>query len=246
MTDLVALTTIDDVAVITINNPPVNALSPGVPEGIATSLDGAEHDPAVSAIVIIGAGRGFIAGADIKELEQAARGEGSGGPDMHPLLAKIEDCSKPVVMAIHGAALGGGLEVAMAGHYRVAVPSAQLGAPEVNLGIIPGAEGTQRLPRLVGVSAAVEMCVSGKPIKAAEALNLGLIDRVIDGDLLAGASAFAKEVAGKQPRKTRERGEKLGSAVENAPIFAAGRAQARKIRRNQTAPLAAIDALEAA
>src|SRR5579862_5755531 len=191
MTDLVALTTIDDVAVITINNPPVNALSPGVPEGIATSLDGAEHDPAVSAIVIIGAGRGFIAGADIKELEQAARGEGSGGPDMHPLLAKIEDCSKPVVMAIHGAALGAGLEIAMAGHYRVAVPSAQVGQPEVNLGIIPGAEGTQRLPRLAGVAMAIEMCVGGKPVNAAEALAAGIIDQIVEGELLSGALAFA-------------------------------------------------------
>src|SRR5581483_3592665 len=175
-----------------------------------------------------------------------ARDPESGGPDLHPLLARIEDASKPVVMAIHGTALGGGLEVAMAGHYRVAVPDALLGAPEVNLGIIPGAEGTQRLPRLVGVAAAVDMCVSGKPVKAPEALRLGLIDRVIEGDLLAGAVAFAGEIAGKPVRKTRERSEKLGSPAENAAIFAAGRVQAAKIRRHQTAPLAALEALEAA
>jgi len=148
-------------------------------------------------------------------------------------------------MAIHGMALGGGLEVAMAGHYRVALAEASLGAPEVNLGIIPGAEGTQRLPRLVGVAAAVDMCVSGKPIKAPEALRLGLIDRVIEADLLSGAMTFAGEVAGLPVRKTRER-HVLGSAADHAAIFAAGRAQAGKIRRNQTAPLAALEALEAA
>jgi 3-hydroxyacyl-CoA dehydrogenase len=246
MTQPVTLSTRDAVAVITIDNPPVNALSPGVPEGILVALDTAERDPSVRAVVVIGGGRTFIAGADIKELEEAARNPASGGPDLHPLLTRIEDCSKPVIMAVHGIALGGGLEIAMAGHYRVAVADASLGAPEVNLGIIPGAEGTQRLPRLVGVAAAVEMCVTGKPVKAPEALRLGLIDKVIDGELLAGAVSFASNVAGKPVRKTRERNEKLGSAAENAPIFAAGRAQAGKIRRNQTAPLAVLEALEAA
>jgi 3-hydroxyacyl-CoA dehydrogenase len=217
-----------------------------VPEGILTALETAERDASVRAIVIICAGRTFISGADIKELEEAARNPASGGPDFHPLLTRIEDCAKPVIMAIHGMALGGGLEVAMAGHYRVAVADASLGAPEVNLGIIPGAEGTQRLPRLVGVAAAVEMCVSGRPMKAPEALRLGLIDKVIDGELLGGAVTFAGEVAGLPVRKTREQNQKLGSASENAPIFAAGRAQAGKIRRNQTAPLAALEALEAA
>ena len=122
-------------------------------------------------------------------------------------------------MAIHGTALGGGLEIAMAGHYRVAVADASLGAPEVNLGIIPGAEGTQRLPRLVGVAAAVEMCVSGRPIKAPQALQMGLLDRVIDGDLLSGAVRFAGEVAGQPVRKTRERNEKLGIGVRKRRRF---------------------------
>jgi len=246
MTQPVARTTCDGIAVITIDNPPVNALSPGVPEGMLTALETAERDPSVRAIVIICAGRTFISGADIKELESAARNPESGGPDLHPLLARIEDCAKPVIMAIHGMALGGGLEVAMAGHYRVAVADASLGTPEVNLGIIPGAEGTQRLPRLVGVAAAVEMCVSGKPIKAPQALQMGLIDRVIEGDLLSGAVAYAGEVAGQPVRKTREKNDRLGSPSEKAPIFAAGRAQAAKIRRNQTAPLAALEALESA
>jgi 3-hydroxyacyl-CoA dehydrogenase len=243
--DLVALDRQDDVAVITIQNPPVNALSPGVPEGIAASLEAAEKDASVRAVVIIGGGRTFIAGADIKELEKAAAGT-SAGPDLHWLLQKIEDCPKPVVMAMHGTALGGGLEAAMAGHYRVAVPDAQVGQPEVNLGIIPGAEGTQRLPRLVGIAAAVDLCVGGKPIRAPEALQLGLIDRVIEGNLLTGAVLFAREIAGAVPPKTCDRGDKLGSPGLNAPIFAAGRELARKTRRNQTAPLAVIEALEAA
>ena len=248
MDKLVNLTTQDGVAVITINNPPVNALSPGVPEGLVAALDAAEKDPSARAIVIIGGGRTFIAGADIKELELAASGRGSGPPEFHAILARIEDASKPVVMAIHGTALGGGNEVAMAGHYRVAVPDAQIGQPEVNLGIIPGAEGTQRLPRLVGVAAAVDLCVSGKPIRAPEALKLGLIDRVIEGDLLTGAVAFAREIAdqGGALRKTRELTDKLGSEFVDASIFAAGRDQARKTRRNMLAPLKAVDAIEAA
>jgi 3-hydroxyacyl-CoA dehydrogenase len=248
MNQLVNLTRQDGVAVITVNNPPVNALSPGVPEGIAAAVEEVEGDPTVRAVVLIGGGRTFIAGADIKELEEAASGRGSGGPSLHGLLRKIEDCSKPVVVAIHGTALGGGLEVAMAGHYRVASADAQAGQPEVNLGIIPGAEGTQRLPRLAGIAAAVDLCVSGKSIRATEALQLGLIDRIIEGDLLSGSIAFAAEVAargGTHP-KTRERNEKLGSAAANAPIFAAGREQARQTRRNMTAPLRAIDAIEGA
>jgi len=244
MTQPITLSTRDGVAIITVDNPPVNALSPGVPEGILTAIETAERDASVRAIVLICAGRTFISGADIKELEEAARNPAA-APDLHPLLTRIEDCAKPVIMAIHGMALGGGLEVAMAGHYRVAVPEASLGAPEVNLGIIPGAEGTQRLPRLVGVAAAVEMCVSGRPIKAPQALQMGLIDRVIEGDLLSGAVKFAHEVAGVPVRKTRDRNVS-GSAAENAAIFAAGRAQAGKIRRNQTAPLFALEALEAA
>jgi 3-hydroxyacyl-CoA dehydrogenase len=248
MDKLVNLSTRDGVAVITINNPPVNALSPGVPEGLVEALNAAEKDPSARAIVIIGGGRTFIAGADIKELELAASGRGSGPPEFHGILARIEDSSKPVVMAIHGTALGGGNEVAMAGHYRVAVPDAQIGQPEVNLGIIPGAEGTQRLPRLVGVAAAVDLCVSGKPIRAPEALKLGLIDRVIEGDLLTGAVAFAREIADKGGalRKTRELSDKLGSEFVDASIFAAGRDQARKTRRNMIAPLKAVDAIEAA
>ncbi len=248
MNELASLTKQDGVAVITVNNPPVNALSPGVPEAIRAHLESVERDPSVQAIVIIGGGRTFIAGADIKELEAAASGATPSPPKLHSLLRAIEDATKPVIMAIHGTALGGGLEVAMAGHYRVASPDAQMGQPEVNLGIIPGAEGTQRLPRLVGVPAAVNLCVSGQPIKAGESLQLGLIDQIIEGDLLAGAIAFAKMVAaegGPHP-KTRERDQKLGTLESSAAAFAAGREQARKTRRNQHAPLVAVDAIEAA
>jgi 3-hydroxyacyl-CoA dehydrogenase len=248
MSELASLTKHDGVAAITVNNPPVNALSPGVPEAIRAQVEAAEQDASVRAIVIIGGGRTFIAGADIKELEEAASGTRPRVPKLQPVLRAIEDCATPVVMAIHGTALGGGLEVAMAGHYRVAVADAQMGQPEVNLGIIPGAEGTQRLPRLVGVPAAVDMCVSGQPINSAKALELGLIDRIIQGDLLTGAVGFAREVAAKSgpPRKTRDRNEKLGTIASNAAAFAAGRELARKTKRNQHAPLVVVDALEAA
>ena len=248
MSELVHYATRDGVAVITIDNPPVNALGAGVPEGIATAIRRASEDAAASAIVVIGAGRTFVAGADIKQLEEQAHGRGPGAPNLHDLLQSIEDCPKPVVMAIHGTALGGGLELAMAGHYRVAAPDAHVGQPEVNLGIIPGAEATQRLPRLIGVQAALQMFVSGRPVKAPEALNLGLLDKIIDGDLRSGAAAFAREkaVSGGPHRKTRDRNEKLGSPQSNAPVLAAGREQARRTRRNMTAPLRVVDAMEAA
>lgn len=247
MSDLVYLSKDNDIAIITINNPPVNALSPGVPEGIAEAMDKVNGDPGVKAAVLIGAGKTFVAGADINEFGKITSGKTRGAVSIFPqMLRKIEDCSKPVVMAIHGTAFGGGLELAMAGHYRVAVPSAQVGQPEVKLGIIPGAHGTQRLPRLAGVAKAVEMCAEGNPVKAPEAQKLGIIDRIIEGDLLQGAVAFAREVAGKPAPKTRERNEKLGTPEQNAPIFAAARDAARKKARGLMAPLAAIDAVEAA
>ncbi|MBZ5504023.1 MAG: enoyl-CoA hydratase/isomerase family protein [Acidobacteriia bacterium] len=246
MSDLVQLTKDNDIAIITVNNPPVNALSPGVPEGISEAIEQIDKDPTVKAAVLMGAGKTFVAGADIKEFGKITSGKTERGIAFVPLLKRIEDCSKPVVMAIHGTAFGGGLELAMAGHYRVAAPTAQVGQPEVKLGIIPGAAGTQRLPRLAGVAKAVEMCADGNPIKAKEALSLGIVDKLIDGDLLTGAVAFAREVAGKPARKTRERNEKLGTPEQNAAIFAAARDAARKKARGLMAPLAAIDAVEAA
>jgi 3-hydroxyacyl-CoA dehydrogenase len=245
MGDLVQFTKSGNVGVITINNPPVNALSPSVPEGISEAIDQLQRDDELRAGVLIGGGNTFIAGADIKELEKMALGKPRGA-GLLPLLLKIEDCRKPIVMAIHGTAFGGGMEIAMAGHYRVAVRSAKVGQPEVKLGIIPGAAGTQRLPRLAGVAKAVEMCSEGGPISAEEALQFGVIDKLIDGELLAGGIAFTHEVMGRPAPKTRERNNKLGTPEQNSLIFAAARENVRKKQRGMTAPLAAIDAVEAA
>jgi len=229
-----------DVAVISIDNPPVNALSPGVVEGLKGAIEGANADAEARAIVVIGSGRTFIAGADVHEFQKPTSGEYVA--NIRACLAAIENSAKAVVMAIHGAALGGGLETAMAGHYRLIAPSAQVGQPEVKLGLIPGAGGTQRLPRQAGVAKAVEMCAFGAPIKAQDALAAGIVDRIVDGDLRAGAVAFAREVADKPIRRTSDR------QIANADpaIFSAARDQARKKWRGQTAPLAAIDAVEAA
>jgi 3-hydroxyacyl-CoA dehydrogenase len=247
MSDLVEISRDGEVGILTINNPPVNALSPGVPEGIVAGIEQLGKDAAIKAIVLIGSGRTFIAGADIREFGKiTSRGDRRRGPGLNGVLERIENSSKPVVAAIHGTALGGGLETAMACHYRVAVPSAQIGQPEVKLGIIPGAGGTQRLPRLAGVAKAVEMCVMGDPIGAADALQSGIVDQIVDGDLLAGALAFARTKADTAPRRTRDLSDKLGTAQANAPIFAAARDNARKKQRNLIAPMAALDAIEAA
>jgi 3-hydroxyacyl-CoA dehydrogenase len=236
------------VAVARIDNPPVNALTSEVISGLERAVADANADPATDAVVILGAGRTFVAGADIKGLEQLAWGGSSGAPDMHDLLTRIEDCRVPVVMALHGTALGGGLELAMAGHYRVALPGGQMGLPEVTLGIIPGAEGTQRLPRLVGVELAIQMLVSGRPVKASEALEAGLVDAVLDGDLEQGAVAFARACAGRAgPHpKTRERPVAVPEGATLASLLAAGRELAQKTRRLQTAPPRALEAIEAA
>lgn len=245
MGDLVTFAKSGNIGVITVNNPPVNALSPGVPEGISESIDQLQKDDGLKAAVLIGAGSTFIAGADIKELAKMAAGKPRGA-GLLPLLLKIEDCRKPVVAAIHGTALGGGMETAMACHYRIAVRSAKVGQPEVKLGIIPGAAGTQRLPRLAGISKAVEMCSEGNSIAAQEALELGIIDKLLEGDLLTGAIAFAQQIVARPAPKTRERNNKLGTQEQNALIFPAARENARKKQRGLMAPLAAIDAVEAA
>ncbi len=247
MSESVSLTKDGEIAVITIDNPPVNALSPGVVEGIGAKLEAAQNDSPVKAMVLIGAGRTFIAGADIKEFGKITSGEKS-GLELNLLLQNIEDCAKPIVCAIHGAAFGGGLEVAMACHYRIAAPDAQVGQPEVKLGLIPGAGGTQRLPRLAGIAKAVEMCALGDPLSASEALKFGIVDTVIEGDLLQGALAFAREVVakGQAPPRTRERSAKLGDERSNAPIIVAARELAGKKARGTIAPLRAIAAVEAA
>src|SRR5436190_15668799 len=195
MPDLVRYEIQNEVAVITVDNPPVNALSPGVPEGIDAAVTRAAADPSARAVVLIGAGTTFIAGADIRYFETVRTRETSleRSHNIHARLVRIESCPKPLVAAIHGTALGGGLEFAMACHYRVAVAAAKVGQPEVTLGIIPGAGGTQRLPRLCGAATALEMCTLGQHIPAARAMSEGIVDRVIEGDLLSGAIAFARE-----------------------------------------------------
>ena len=243
--NLVELSSDGEIAVILINNPPVNALRPAVAEGIAEAIENVVQDSQTKAAVLMGAGKTFIAGADIKEFGKITSGQRAGS-GLGRLLSKLEDCPKPIVAAIHGSAFGGGLELAMAAHYRVASPTAQVGQPEVKLGIIPGAGGTQRLPRLAGVAKAVEMCAEGNSIKAAEALRSGIVDRLIEGDLRASAVAFAREIAEKPAPQTRARNERLGSSEENATIFEAARQNARVKQRNMIAPLAAIDAVEAA
>jgi 3-hydroxyacyl-CoA dehydrogenase len=238
---------LDEVAVIRIDNPPVNALSNDVIAGLRAEVAKAAADPAARAIVMVGAGRTFVAGADIKGLEGMAWGDMSGAPDMHDTFAAIEDCPKPVVMAMHGTALGGGLELAMSGHYRAATRDARLGQPEVNLGIIPGAEGTQRLPRLVGVEKALEMCVSGRPITAEEALRAGLIEWVVEGDLIAGAVSLAREKADLPGRpRTRERIDKLPSAADLPALLDAGRTLAARTKKHLEAPRAVVEAIAAA
>jgi 3-hydroxyacyl-CoA dehydrogenase len=246
MSDLVHFTKDGDIAIITINNPPVNALSPAVLDGLLAALEKLERDSEVKAAVVIGAGNTFIAGADINEFVKITSGQKPRGEGLHPVLSRIENCTKPILMAIHGNALGGGLELAMTGHYRVAAPGAQVGQPEVKLGLIPGAGGTQRLPRLAGVALTVEMCAFGNPIKAQHALESGLIDRIIEGDLLNGAAAFAREISSKPIVRTRDRNDKLGTPAENEKIFAAAQEKARQKQRGFAAPLVAIDAVRAA
>src|SRR4029079_15430408 len=164
-----------------------------VADAIAAAVRELNADPAVKGIVLIGAGRTFIAGADIKEFVKLTSAAKPTPFTLDPMLSALEDSPKPVVCAIHGTALGGGLETAMACHYRVAVADAQVGQPEVKLGLIPGAGGTQRLPRLAGVAKAAEMCAGGEPVRATDAEKAGIVDRLIEGDLLAGAIAFARE-----------------------------------------------------
>jgi 3-hydroxyacyl-CoA dehydrogenase len=240
MSDLVEYEKRGAVAVITVNNPPVNALSPGVPEGIVDGVAKGGADPDVKAMVLIGAGRSFIAGADIKFL---------GKPRSKAALnyrEVIEASEKPVVAAIHGYALGGGLETALGCHYRVGVKSAKVGLPEVLIGILPGGAGTQRLPRLIGPEAALEMIVTGRHVPAAEAGELGVLDAVVDdGDLLGAAVAFAEKIADQRPIP---RISQMNDKVTNVDpgIFDAMRKKIERRARNQIAPYHCIKCVEAA
>ena len=223
------LTIEGDVAVLTLNSPPVNALSQAVREGILNGVKSAVENPAVKAVVLICDGKTFIAGADITEFGKPPR-----APGLKEAQDAIENASKPVIAAIHGTALGGGLEVALCCHYRVAVPSAKCGLPEVNLGLLPGAGGTQRLPRIVGAAKALEMMTSGQHVGAKQCLDMGLVDEIVpEGELRAGAIALARRiVAENRPlKKVRDLNDKMVAARGDTALFADFRkANARKFR----------------
>lgn len=233
-----------EIAVLSLNSPPVNALSQQVRAGIQQGINQAVADSAVKAIVLICEGRTFIAGADITEF-----GKPPQAPSLHEVTNTVESASKPVIAAIHGTALGGGLEVALCCHYRVAVPSAKCGLPEVKLGILPGAGGTQRLPRIVGVEQALDMVTSGKHVDAKPALAAGLIDEIVpEGELRARAIVFAQKVlAEKRPlKKVRDLNDKVAAARGKPEIFENFRkANARKFRGFE-APEYNIRCIEAA
>jgi 3-hydroxyacyl-CoA dehydrogenase len=231
------------VAVLTVNNPPVNALSQHVRQGLREGVKQAIADAAASAIVITCAGRTFIAGADITEF-----GKPPAAPGLSEVLDLIEGSAKPVVAAVHGTALGGGLEVTLACHYRVGVKDARFGLPEVKLGLLPGAGGTQRLPRVVGVEKGLAMMVSGDPIRADEALASGLIDEIVQGDLTAAGVAFAEKVlAEKRPlRKIRDLDDKLAAVRGKPEVFANFRKSVARQTRGFRAPENIVKAVEAA
>ncbi|MGB2358987.1 MAG: 3-hydroxyacyl-CoA dehydrogenase NAD-binding domain-containing protein [Porticoccaceae bacterium] len=243
LTSMVDYSVEEGVAVLTLNNPPVNALSQGVRQGLKDGVEKALADDSAQAIVIFCEGRTFIAGADISEFSS-----GPMEPNFHAVLSTMDDSSKPIVAAIHGTALGGGLETALCSNYRVAVGSAKFGLPEVNLGLLPGAGGTQRLPRVVGVEKTLAMVTSGVPIGAAEAHKLGLVDQLVEGDLRTEALAFARDKAaqgGGHPR-VRDNDDKLQSAKDNPEIFAATRKMLARKTRGFLAPEYNIRCIEAA
>ncbi|HEY4919477.1 MAG TPA: 3-hydroxyacyl-CoA dehydrogenase NAD-binding domain-containing protein [Xanthobacteraceae bacterium] len=228
------------IAIIIVDNPPVNALKHAVRAGIRDAFVAARDDVQVEAIVLTGAGRTFMAGADITEF-----GKTSQPPSLIDVIALIDAIAKPTIAAAHGTPLGGGLELTLACHFRVAAPGTRLGLPEIKLGLIPGAGGTQRLPRLVGIDKALGMILSGDPIAAKDALAVGLIDEIIDGDLVAGAVAFARRVlAEKRPlRRVRDMEDKLAEARRNPEKFGEIVAAHAKRSRGLAAPAAAIEAV---
>jgi 3-hydroxyacyl-CoA dehydrogenase len=238
---VVSLSRQGNVGIITVDHPPVNAISAAVRAGILEALAQAQADGALEALVLAASGRTFMAGADITEFAK-----GPAGPTFHEVCQALEAAPKPIVAALHGTAFGGGLELALCCTARVAVPSAQVGLPEVKLGILPGAGGTQRLPRLVGVAAALDIIVSGDPVAAPQAAKAGVVDALIEGDLLAGAVAYAQSLLAKGQPYRRVRDITIDPESIPADFFAAARARFAKERRNQFAPQKIVDAVEAA
>lgn len=239
MSEVVKLERHDEIGIVTVNSPPVNALSTAVRGGILECIKAAIADPAIKGIVLTCAGRTFIAGADITEFGKPPK-----PPALNDVLAEIENSPKPVVAAIHGTALGGGLEVALACHFRVAVKEAKLGLPEVKLGLLPGAGGTQRLPRAVGPELAVKMIVGGDPIGAPEALKHGLIEEIVEGPASGGEAFVRKLLAEKRPlRRLRDDDSKIAAAKADRSIFTNAVAAMTKKSRGLEAPFAAADAV---
>ncbi|QIL03020.1 3-hydroxyacyl-CoA dehydrogenase [Sphingomonas sinipercae] len=231
-----------DVLIILSNNPPVNALSAAVREGLVAAIEQAEADDGVNAVVIACEGQTFFAGADVAEFGTPKAFQ---QPMLPQVVDQIEACTKPVVAAIHGTALGGGLEVALSCHYRVADPTAKLGTPEVKLGLLPGAGGTQRLPRVAGVEKALRMCATGAPIGAREAQECGLVDRLVEGDLIQHAVAYAEEVKGVRPiRKASERQDRVEN-IDPSVFDEFLKANGRKFR-GFDAPMKNIEAVRIA
>jgi 3-hydroxyacyl-CoA dehydrogenase len=231
-----------DVLIVLSNNPPVNALGAAVRKGLVEAIEQAEADDSVKAVVIACEGQTFFAGADVSEFGTPKAFE---QPVLPQVVDRIEACTKPVVAAIHGTALGGGLEVALSCHYRVAVPSAKLGTPEVKLGLLPGAGGTQRLPRVAGVRKALEMCATGNPIGAKDAFDCGLVDRLIEGELIPHAVAYAEEVRDVRPLpKSSERQDKLNEC--NPETFETFLKENGRKFRGFEAPLKNVEAVKIA
>ncbi len=230
------------VAVITLDNPPVNGLGHALRSGIVQGLDAAQADVNIQAIVLIGSPKAFSGGADIREFNTP---KATAEPMLRTVIRALEDCVKPVIAAIGGVAMGGGLELALGCHYRVAAPGAQIALPEVNLGILPGAGGTQRLPRLLGVEAALNMIVSGKTIPSEQFKGTPLLDELVEGDLLAGALAYARKVVAEKLPLKRVRDMKLVYPNAEA-FFQFSRNTVGAMAKNLPAPLKCVDAVEAA
>ncbi len=231
---------VNEIGVITIDNPPVNALSQAVREGLKNAIEGAKFDSS-KALLILCTGRTFIAGADISEFGQLPK-----EPSLPSVLSAIENSEKPVIAALHGSALGGGFELALACHYRCAIPTAEVGLPEVTLGLLPGAGGTQRVPRLAGVEAALDLITSGAPIVAEKAQQLSLIDKVLEGDLQEVALGYAKALvaSGAQPRRVRD--ITIDPATVADDLFVSYRSKLKKRARGQLAPQHIVSCIEAA
>jgi len=233
-----------NVALLSIDNPPVNPLSSGVRAGLCDGVEKALADDSIHAVVITGMHRAFIAGADISEFGAAA----SAGPDLNQVLRDMEACEKPVIAAINGTAFGGGLEVALCCDYRIAAPTAPVGLPEVKLGLLPGAGGTQRLPRLIGAEASVQAIISGDPILAPDALTMGIIDRIGSGDIVEDAIAYAAEIieAGAAKRRIRDIEDKIEHDRGNDALFEKFEANLGRTHRGQFAPAQILKCIRAA